>query len=260
MESIRQLREICQYGRSDKFYSADLLDRYILRRVSIYFTSFFLRVGFTPNKVTLLSLLPGIAAGALVTLPQAKYWLIAWALLLIAKILDCCDGEVARYQRSTSPLGEYNDEIAGGYLFYAFLFACMSFGIYQAIGSSIVFIFGFTLVIGWMLYWFSPILCQTILCRKEMLHHELDRIERVEVPKTLTWLLIPYGRMIFTHTGFFFALLLISISDMFIPLLSVGLFDFNIRFIYLALFAFAVVFGSLLRIYDVNKRGVTLHK
>ena len=65
--------------------------------------------------------------------------------------------------------------------------------------------------------------------------------------------------MFFGHTGFFFALLIISKADMLISPFSVGPLDLNIRFIYVALFALAAVFGLLLKVYDVNKHGVRLH-
>ena len=259
MQSIRQLREICQCNRDDEFYQACWLDRNILRKISIYPTWFFLKLGLSPNKLTLGSLLPGIAAGALFTLPQAEYWLLAWGLLFVYEILDCCDGEIARYQGSTSLVGEHNEEIIGK-LLYPFLFACMSFGIYRALGSAIVFIFGFAIVIGLTLYQFSPVLCQTILYRKGLLHEQIEQAEQLEFSQMQSRGIIPYIRMLFNQTSVFFALLIIPLLDMFVSPFSIRASEFNVRFIYLAVYALTVVAGSLLRVYDVNKRGVRLYK
>lgn len=260
MESIRQLREICQHTRDDKFFQSDWLDRNLLRRASIYLTRFFLKAGLSSNKVTLLSLLPAIVAGALLTLPQTGYWLLAWGLILIFEILDCCDGEIARYQKSATVVGEYNDIISYVCFSYPFLRVCMCFGIYQALGNTIIFVFGFALVIGWTIYWFSPILCEFFLGRKGILQVELERTEQMETPKMLSGRIARYGKMLFGHTGFFFTLPVISLSDMFIPPLTVGSLGLNMRFIYVALLALVMVFSALLRVYDINKHGVRLHK
>ena len=259
MESIRQLRVICQQTRYDKFFRGDWLHHNIFRRVSIYITRIFLKVGFSANKVTVLKLLPGITAGALLTMPQAKYWLVAWILFLLYKILDCCDGEVSRYRKSASLIGSYNEGLIDIYFLPPFLFACMTFGIYRALGHYLVFISGFTLVISWTIYMLSPKLCEIILSRTGMQKEKLEQIKRVEVPAILSCGIMPYGRMVFNYNGFFLALLILSLLDMFISPFSIGSLDFNIRFIYVTLFALEAVFGSLLRVYDVNKHGVRLH-
>lgn len=260
MESIQQLRKLCQQTRDDEFYQADWLDRNILRRVSIYLTKLFLKAGLSPNKVTLLSLLPAIGAGVLFTLPGAGYWLGGWGLFLLFNILDCCDGEIARYQKSASLTGEFNDAMAGFHFLLPFLFACMSFGIYRALDDVIVFIFGFALIIGWTIYVFSPALWTLILFRRGAHHNESGETQQLKVSKTLSGRIMTYARIPFTQTGFFFALLAISIADMFVTPFSAGTLTFNIRFIYLALYAMATVFGSLVRVYDVNKYGVKLQR
>jgi len=203
MESISRLREICQYTRYDKFNQSDWLDRNIFRKVSIYLTRFFIKLGISPNRLTLLSLLPGTAAGALFAFPQAEYWLVAWSLLFIYEILDCCDGEVARYQGSVSLIGEHNDSIIGIAFIYPFLLACMYFGIYRALENTIAFIFGFALVIGWTVSCCSALLCQRILCKKGTLQEQLEGIEQVDIPDIMSRGIIRYCRMPFTRTALF---------------------------------------------------------
>lgn len=256
MESIGRLREICQQTRGDIFYQEDWLTRNVFRRVSIYPTKFFLKAGLSPNQVTLLSLLPGIAAGALLTLPQSEYWLWAWGVLLLYWTMDCCDGEMARYQGSSSLVGEYNDTLAGIFFLRPLLRACMCFGIYQALGNIIVFVFGFALIIGGIVYYSSPYLCQTFLGRKGILQEQLEGIERLEFSPTLSRRIAQYGQKLFANTGFFYALPTIALLDMITSPFSIGSLDLNVRFIYFASFALVVVFASVATVYDVNRYGV----
>jgi len=88
----------------DGFYST-----MVVRRLSRRFTALALRVGLTPNAVTLVALLvAAVAAGcfAVGTWP----WLLAGAVLLqLSLVIDCVDGEVARYTRRHTALGAWLD-------------------------------------------------------------------------------------------------------------------------------------------------------
>ena len=72
-------------------------------------TRFFIRAGWSPNAVTLLSLLFGVA-GSFFFYPQSA-WLNLIGILfeLFAVILDCSDGQVARITNSSSQLGRFLD-------------------------------------------------------------------------------------------------------------------------------------------------------
>src|SRR5690348_15833954 len=63
----------------------------------------------TPNQVTLAAFAVGL--GSAVCFARATTsWLIAGALLYhVAFILDCVDGKLARWQRSTSSFGAWLD-------------------------------------------------------------------------------------------------------------------------------------------------------
>lgn len=63
----------------------------------------------TPNGVTLLSMLTGIAAGGAIAYAQP---LIAFALLMISGWLDTLDGTLARLTGNTSPVGAMYDILA----------------------------------------------------------------------------------------------------------------------------------------------------
>ncbi|MEV5830767.1 CDP-alcohol phosphatidyltransferase family protein [Spirillospora sp. NPDC052242] len=91
--------------------------RLYMRSLSPYFAWLALRLGFSPNQLTYLMMLSGIAAGVVVSLPLSPLWTAVGGAVLIQVylLLDCVDGEVARYLRQTSVAGVFLDRI-GHYL------------------------------------------------------------------------------------------------------------------------------------------------
>jgi len=105
---IAQLRGICQPAGLD----VCLYRRIFTRRVSIYLTYVFLRIGISANSVSVLKGLLA-AAGALLFTPGKPVLMAGGALLLqLSFILDACDGEVARFKGSNLRAGgEFIDKI-----------------------------------------------------------------------------------------------------------------------------------------------------
>ena len=66
------------------------------------------RASASPNVVTLLSLVAGLAGAALLLLPGAQF--AALGLLFLAMVLDDGDGQLARYQGRSSRLGSFLDK------------------------------------------------------------------------------------------------------------------------------------------------------
>lgn len=88
----------------DGFYST-----FVVRRLSKPLTRLALRLGWSPNAITLLSFAIGIAAAAAFALGD-RWALVVGALLLqLSLVVDCVDGEVARATRRFSALGAWLD-------------------------------------------------------------------------------------------------------------------------------------------------------
>jgi phosphatidylglycerophosphate synthase len=83
-----------------------------MRRVSPFVTLALLRTPATPNAVTWLMLLSGVAAGGVLGLPGVAAPFGAAALVQLQLLLDCCDGELARWLDRRSPAGVYVDHLA----------------------------------------------------------------------------------------------------------------------------------------------------
>jgi phosphatidylglycerophosphate synthase len=86
--------------------------RLYIRRVSPYLTRLFAATPITPNGVTWLMLVVGLAAAGVLTLPGIVPPLAAFALIQLQILLDCSDGELARWLERRSPAGVYIDRLA----------------------------------------------------------------------------------------------------------------------------------------------------
>ncbi len=92
-------------AKADDGFTATFLHRPLARRL----TPLALRLGLTPNQVTLGSVVVGLGAAAAFAL-GGRGGLVAGALLLqVSLVVDCVDGDVARYRRMFSPLGAWLD-------------------------------------------------------------------------------------------------------------------------------------------------------
>jgi phosphatidylglycerophosphate synthase len=85
--------------------------RLYMRRLSPYLTRLLLRTGISANGVTWLMIVAGIAAAGVLALPGLVPAIGAVLLIQLQLLLDCSDGEVARWRGEKSVLGVYLDRI-----------------------------------------------------------------------------------------------------------------------------------------------------
>lgn len=99
----------------------DWVDVKIVRPFAYLFAKFFARLGTHPNTVTIISMFIG-AVSALGFMHGSYYYegsaglwfnIAAILLLLLADVLDCTDGQLARMTGKCSPMGRILDGIAG---------------------------------------------------------------------------------------------------------------------------------------------------
>ena len=91
---------------NDGFFSV-----FVLRKFSKLLTWLAVRVKATPNQITLLSFLIGLYSAYLFSQSSFISTLIAAVLLQVSIIVDCVDGELARYTRQFSKLGAWLDAV-----------------------------------------------------------------------------------------------------------------------------------------------------
>jgi len=96
------------------------LDRLINRHLSRPITRLLLPTSLTPNHVTILGVVIGIAGGLLLGSPVSWGVFAGVAAPVVSSVLDCCDGEIARIKFSESKIGHILD-ITGDTLVHAAL-------------------------------------------------------------------------------------------------------------------------------------------
>ncbi|WP_137122188.1 DUF5941 domain-containing protein [Segeticoccus rhizosphaerae] len=97
-----------------------------IRPMSRRVTRFGLGRGWTPNLVSVASLTIGLLAAGLVTTDNRWLWIVAAVLLQVALVVDCVDGEIARFTRRFSAFGAWLDGVGDRVKEYA-MFAALAF-------------------------------------------------------------------------------------------------------------------------------------
>jgi len=114
--SIPELRAVTQpasiFARNSGEHWAG---RLYVRRLSPYLTRRLIPTRLTPNAVTWLMIAVGVGAAALIALDGVATAGGAVILIQLQILLDCSDGELARWRRQFSPVGIYLDRF-GHYL------------------------------------------------------------------------------------------------------------------------------------------------
>ena len=139
MESIRELRD--KVAKSSVAHYAPRHD-IIVRKISIYFTWLLLHTPLSANGVTLLQISVGVLGSCLLALPEYGYSFAGIAALQLGYVLDCCDGEVARYKSQSSVRGVFLDLI-GHEIVIPFMYMGLAIGEFQRSGRIEVIILGF---------------------------------------------------------------------------------------------------------------------
>lgn len=110
--SLAELRAVCQppelVGRRSAEHWAG---RLYMRRLSPYATRLALRLPVTPNGWTVVMIAVGVAGAAILAVPGLITAVLAAIAVQLYLLLDCVDGEVARWRRATSAAGVYLDRL-----------------------------------------------------------------------------------------------------------------------------------------------------
>lgn len=82
-----------------------------MRRLSVYLTYALVQTRVSANGVTILMIITGFLAGPALLLPGLWGPLVAMLLAQLQMLLDCSDGEVARWRGTSSPKGIFLDQV-----------------------------------------------------------------------------------------------------------------------------------------------------
>jgi len=110
--TMAQLRAVAQPPEHIARYNAEhWAGALYIRHLSVYATRALLPTGISPNGVTWLMILVGLAGAAVVPFGGLAGPLLCAFAMQLQILLDCSDGEVARWRQRFSPAGIYLDRI-----------------------------------------------------------------------------------------------------------------------------------------------------
>jgi phosphatidylglycerophosphate synthase len=92
-------------------------------RISIYFSWIFINLGLTPNQVTGIFFLTGLAGTFVLYMDSVWAIVISYICFRMHIVFDVCDGEVARYTKLYSLNGSYYDYMIHALLYPLFFIA-----------------------------------------------------------------------------------------------------------------------------------------
>lgn len=110
--SLAQLREVTQPPEVRTRANAEHWVAHLyLRDLSPYVTWVLLKTSISANGVTGLMILTGWATAAALLIPGIWGPVLALILGQLQMLIDCCDGEVARWRKTKSPAGHFLDAV-----------------------------------------------------------------------------------------------------------------------------------------------------
>lgn len=127
-----------EYKKSLKMLEVEeLLDLILYRPLALVFVRFVYKTPLTPNGVTFLSMLGGLASAY--SFAQGTASGMAWGGIwyAIANVFDCSDGQLARLQGSGTPLGRLVDGVVDWFISVA-IFAGLAIGLQRSTGDASV--------------------------------------------------------------------------------------------------------------------------
>ena len=138
VESIKELRKICYESRDGEI---DWWAKNVSTMISIYVTKLLLYTSITANQVTWSMIIVGLIASILFSFGNYWFSLMGGLLLHFAIILDGTDGEIARYRKMTSTVGQYLDRLYHD-LIPPLIFVSISWGVYHNFPNNVVLLLG----------------------------------------------------------------------------------------------------------------------
>lgn len=126
-----------------------VIDRHVMRPVSLVMTRALARTSLTPNTVSIVSLLLALGAAALVALPHPAFGVAGAVLHVFMRIVDCVDGELARLRYQQSRIGEWLDTV-GDAIGIAALVAAVGWRAAEDASDARWLVMGIVGVVAWM--------------------------------------------------------------------------------------------------------------
>ena len=122
-------------------YKHEAISIYLMSIISFFITPFFIIFKFSANLITLINFFIATLSIFLIFCLDANLYIFGILLYVLNKILDFCDGNVARFNNKSTFFGRFFDAIVDIYFESLLLFA-IHYYCYKIYSNEYLFIFG----------------------------------------------------------------------------------------------------------------------
>jgi len=117
----------------------NVFDLYFYRPIGFQIARVLKHTAVTPNMVTIFSIFVGAGTGIMFYYDNLTYNVIGILLLIVANILDCVDGQLARITGIKSKVGRVLDGISGD-IWFIVIYVCLALRLTHTFGTAWFFV------------------------------------------------------------------------------------------------------------------------
>ncbi|NKB21814.1 MAG: hypothetical protein GKS01_15080 [Alphaproteobacteria bacterium] len=195
----------------------------LIRQFSYRLTKLLILLPLTPNHVTALSMLSGLAASWFFAQGTYQDAVIGGALFVLGYTFDNCDGEIARLKNLSSEFGAKFDDVVD-WLVDSVFFTALGFGTWVATDNMIWFWCGVAATAGATIDYVVDLF---YYAKKSAAEDAESREEQAVVQKTpenlIDWLILIFHK--FSRADFCFIVFALAIFDilwLLLPAAAIG--------------------------------------
>src|SRR5437588_1467837 len=133
--------------KSDEYYSDELINIYILRPIAAAIVWLIYPTRLTPNHVTSMAILIGMASAFAFSLSTTASITVAGILIVLKDILDDADGQLARAKELYSRRGRFLDSV-GDFFVNLAVFAAITWSVYRIHSNRLTIVLGVLSLLG----------------------------------------------------------------------------------------------------------------
>lgn len=242
-------------GRHERLHPSSWFGLRVTRRLSPYVTRIFLKLGVSANQCTVLGTVLTIGVGIAFTVPEPVVWLFAALLRYVVIVLDCVDGELARFNGTSGPEGTYL-EAARHQFEQPYLVACMAVGLFSGLGGVHVVVVGLGAVLGASLMVAHEHMVRSVAWEWQLLPDEHS--SHSDTAASFMKHLRRVADVVLVTPGVRYVpqVVVTSFIDMFTRGFQIGGMAFDARLVWLAVFALGTLAAAVLRTAMTVTRGI----
>ena len=262
MESWREFSKKIEKDQTD--LKADWYGRFFVWKISAPITYLLVRTPISANQITVIQEIIGTIGAIMLAVPSIKIMLMGIFLIQFGFILDCVDGEVARYKGQSSVRGVFLDLI-GHQIVIPFYIFFTSLGVFVRTGQLDALIVGFLgalfIIPTERLALLSVI--NSMVEKKGNRNYSIDVIggDKVQVPdnnliiqKRNGWLWAIKKK--WSYPDSMNMLTLFVITEYYFPTIKLWSLDLSPTYIFLYFFSIPVIIGRFLSFHKIFKYNI----